>query len=286
MTDELGKRWTSDPVASERLAMMPALFDSVLCLACLFSAGAGRCLPAGYLYHCTPAADGSVRLEAEPYRPQAGDLVIFTYRNVFWRILYTFVGSGPPYHAGIVVEEPNARLSNLEAAATTHYRVYLLPVHERFPAYEGRIWVRRLKVPLTPEETQRLMDFATDQTDKGFAFGRLFLGGTLFRPRGAVGAWLFGETCLDRDRWFCSELVVAACVAAGLLDGEEVPANGVYPRDLFLDQAFNFSVLWGPPLLWTPQPHGGATTEKLIEKEHLETEEREVLGGKEKGKDG
>ncbi|MBL8795542.1 MAG: hypothetical protein JNM56_16675, partial [Planctomycetia bacterium] len=187
----------------------------------------------------------------QPYYPREGDLVIFTYRNPLWRICYALAGTGPPYHTGIVVRIPTGELATLEAAPNTSYTVYVLPLPDRFPAYKGSIWVRRLKKPLTPTETEQLNIFAAEQTGKGFAFGRLLVNLGPFRPRGELRSQWFGKTTLDRDRWFCSELVVAAAVAASRMDPHTVPANGIYPRDLLLDETVDFSGTWDKPLLWT-----------------------------------
>jgi hypothetical protein len=217
-----------------------------------------------------------VHWQTAPYQPAEGDIIIFTYRNPLYRLCYCLAGSGPPYHAGIVVRMPTGELATLEAGATSKYRVYLLPLPERLPAYEGRMWVRRLKTPLTAEESAALTHWAAAQTDKRFAFCRLALNSTFRRPRGSLGTRLFGETCLDRGRWFCSELVVAACAVARRVDPAAVAANGIYPRDLFLDTAYDFSIAWGAPLLWSARPASG-TAETVIESQALEVEEQEVL---------
>jgi hypothetical protein len=231
--------------------------------------------PAGCLCH----AGRSGEVQTEPYFPREGDILIFTYCNGFSRLLYELAGTGPPYHAGIVVRLPDGRLATLEAGPTDNWRVYLLTLPTRLPAYQGRIWVRRIKTPLNPEESARLTDFATNQTDKGFAFGRLLLGVTLMRPRGELGVELFGQTSLDRDEWFCSELVVAASVAAGRMDKQKIPANGVYPRDLFLDEPISFNSTWELPLLWAEHAVTGSVR-SIMEQQSLEDEEKEVLAGK------
>ncbi len=235
--------------------------------------------PVGQLCRAVTARNGTVEVRTEAYIPHEGDILIFTYNHVLWRMLYELAGSGPPFHAGVIVRLPDGRLATLEAGPTDNWRVYLMTLPTRFPAYEGRIWVRQLKQPLTAEESARLTEFATNQTEKSFAFGRVLLGATFFRPRGEWGRELFGTTSLDRDAWFCSELVVAAAVAAGRIERDSIPANGIYPRDLFLDQPVDFSPTWDAPLLWTAQPIR-ETVQQLIEGQSLEDEERDVLQGK------
>src|SRR5207253_1783217 len=108
---------------------------------------------------------------------------------------------------------------------------------------------------------------------------RLFWTAALFRPRGKWGRELFGETALDREDWFCSELVMAACIAMGRVDPEKTPANSVYPRDLFLDVPTDFSATWEAPLLWSGRPVCG-TMRSLIDAQLLEEEEQDVFQNK------
>src|SRR5262249_58158506 len=93
--------------------------------------------------------------------------------------------------------------------------------HLREYAEEGRVWIRRRKVPLTPEQSQQLTDFATRQDGKWFALPRLGVQLTPFRSRGPVRTYFMGKPQGgDRKSYFCSELVCEACVAAGLLDAK------------------------------------------------------------------
>jgi hypothetical protein len=254
--------------------MLP-IIGSILWLAGLICTATPAQPQAGFVYYKMFASDGIVCLETRPYTPHEGDIVIFTYNNSVWRIFYNLADSGPPYHTGIVIREPSGRLSSLEVASTDDWKVYILPLAERLPAYEGRVWIRRLKTPLTATESAQLTDFATDQTEKDYAFGRVLLSATL-RPCGALGRRLLGETSLQRDDWFCSELVVAACVAAGKLDPKEVAAHGIYPRDLFTDKPFDLSATWERPMLWSARA-ASATMQELIEKYEVGKEEQEVL---------
>ena len=64
---------------------------------------------------------------------------------------------------------------------------------------------------------------------------------------------------LDRDSYFCSELVVEALVYAGLMDGRTARPSAAYPRDLFMDASPNpylnkhlkLAPAWDPPARWT-----------------------------------
>lgn len=235
---------------------MSCAFAVILCAVGLALGPPDGRFQAGHLCRRLAGSDGAVRIGAQVYCPQEGDLIVFTYRNPLYRLAYNVAGTGPPYHCGIVVRMPNGELATLEAASGYDYVVYLLPLPHRLPAYKGSIWVRRVKQPLTADESTRLTDFAIAQTGKGFAFGRLFLAtATPFRPRGPWRYRLFGETCLNRERWFCSELTIAAAVTAGRADPATVRANGIYPRDILLDAPVDLSGSWEKPLLWTTDGH-------------------------------
>jgi hypothetical protein len=66
-------------------------------------------------------------------------------------------------------------------------------------------------------------------------------------------AQYFGRTVLDRERWICSELVVAAAATAGVWTPETFPANLMYPRDLCYDERFDLSPYYDAPGLWYPR---------------------------------
>jgi len=229
------------------LGMNPAL-SLLLALAAVLPTGAPA---AGHLIDVVPHADGTLRLRATPYQPREGDIVIFSYKDSLREVMYALAGTGAYYHSGLVVRLPSGELATLEAGAVDGYDVFLLTLPTRLPAYQGNIWVRRLRAPLSAAESTLLTDFAVRQTGKGFAFHRVLQAATPFRPRGWLGVKLWGKTDLERSSWFCSELVVAALVAAGRLDGDEVAANGIYPEDLFTDEVIDLHAGWELPLLWS-----------------------------------
>jgi hypothetical protein len=129
------------------------------------------------------------------------------------------------------------------------------------------VWIRKRRVPLTPEQCERLAAFAMAQEGKRFALVRL--GGQLtpLRSRGPLRTFVMGKPRGNRSNYFCSELVTEACVAAGLLDPRRTRPSATYPHDLFYDHSFNlFNALflrigrcWEPPARWTscPVPEAG-----------------------------
>jgi hypothetical protein len=66
----------------------------------------------------------------------------------------------------------------------------------------------------------------------------------------------------ERRSYFCSELVVEACIAAGLTDPATARPAATYPRDLFFDRSPNpyldehppLGDGWEPPARWTEHP--------------------------------
>jgi hypothetical protein len=207
-----------------------------------------------FLWTALPGHTGAERFCQEVYEPHEGDLLFFTDRSPFWRLAYLLAYSGPPYHVGIVVRLPDGRLATLEAGPYDSRFVYLIDLLPRLRTHNGIVWVRRLREPLTPEQSARLTDFACEQAGKRFALLRIALAVTPLRSHGPVRSRLFGSACIDRRKWFCSELVLAAAATIGLIDPHVIPPNTVYPRDMFRDQPHNLSDRWEKPLLWTCGP--------------------------------
>jgi hypothetical protein len=121
------------------------------------------------------------------------------------------------------------------------------------------VWIRRRSVLLTPEQRARLTAFAEAQDGKRFAWVRLVGQLTPFRARGPVRTNFLGRPHGERSSYFCSELVLEACLVAGILDGDTVRPAATYPCDLFLDCSRNpyidrtlkLQCWWDPPARWT-----------------------------------
>jgi hypothetical protein len=89
---------------------------------------------------------------------------------------------------------------------------------------------------------------------------------TPFRARGPIRTAFVGTPHgLDREAYYCSELVCEACVYTGLMDARTTRPSATYPRDLFMDHSLNpwlnkhlkLAPAWDPPARWTswtPQP--------------------------------
>jgi hypothetical protein len=81
---------------------------------------------------------------------------------------------------------------------------------------------------------------------------------TPFRSRGPLRTFFVGGPHGARCNFFCSELVMESCVAAGLVDPARSRPAATYPRDLFLDHSRNLFLnrhldllpCWLPPARW------------------------------------
>ncbi len=211
-------------------------------------------LDAGWLhFYPTFRPKRSCPTHVEPYVPQAGDIVLFDDTGIVWKLLDAIACTLPPDHAGLVVAMPDGRLTVLESGPDAHPRVHLLDLAARLHSFKGRIYIRRLSCPLTPEQSARMTEFALAQEGKRYALGRILRQITPFRARGPLRSKWFGKTDYNRQRWICSELVAAALAYAGLVDPRLMPANIVYPRD-FLDNRYHDLHRWDAAAIWSGSP--------------------------------
>jgi hypothetical protein len=218
-------------------------------------------------YLCQPAycLDDILRGPCESYLPQPGDIVLCTDNKCFWQITFNLALTGHPHHSAIVVALPNGRLGVLEAGPhdTFHIEINDWLSHLRGYEEEGPVWVRRRRTPLSAEQSARLTEFALTEVGKRFALIRLGVQLTPFRSRGPLRTYFMGGPHgPNRCSYFCSELVLEACVAAGLVNPAVVRPAATYPRDIFFDdscnlylhQTFDLSPCWCPPARWTSAP--------------------------------
>jgi hypothetical protein len=208
----------------------------------------------GYLVVPQADARGNTLLRVVPYQPQPGDILL--YHLAKYETLFQLAGSGGPMHAAIVFARPDGTPASLELTGPEFWlaKVRHLDIGPRLHGYPGAIMARRPRVPLTPAQSAALTRFALAQEGKDFALGRLALQATPFRCRAGLRQYLFGHTYLDRSRWICSEIVIAAAANAGMIDPKAYPANAMYPRDLAYDETYNLSAAFQAPVLWVPSP--------------------------------
>ncbi len=194
------------------------------------------------------------RVQNIPYNPQPGDLAICDDFNKFRHFVYKIAGTAAPTHICMVIANTDGKPALLELTGPRLItsKVVIMDVEDRFNGYPGDVMVRRLREPLTAEQSRELTDFAYSQAGKGFALGRVILQGTPVNARSGLRRTLFGKTHYDRTRWFCSEMVVAACCKAQIFDPQRMLANATYPRDLAFDETIDLSSIYHPAVMWSP----------------------------------
>ena len=221
--------------------------------------------PGSYLWQSTYEIDYDLRGPTRPYSPQPGDIVLSTDTSKFWKVMHNLAGTGHPTHSMIVFAFPDGRMGILEGGPHDTMKCRALEALPHMYSYEmeGRIWVRRRAVPLTPEQSARLTEFALATDGRDFAIGRLAEQLTPFRARGPLKTAFVGKpNGLERSSFYCSELVTEACVYAGLLSAETTRPSATYPRDLYRDRSINpyinkhlkLAPCWDIPARWTSYP--------------------------------
>jgi len=217
----------------------------------------------GYLYQPAFSMDYLLREPAEKYYPQPGDIFVCTDKGFLAKLGHWAARAWGPHHSGIVVADNNGRLVLLEGGPhnTLHTRMSDLFFELASYAEHDRVWIRRRKVALTQEQSACLTAFAYSKDGAGFALIRMLGQLTPFRSRGPWRTVYRGGPHVDRSRFYCSELVTEACVAAGLVDAATARPSASFPRDLFFGRSHNRFIdehldlsEWQPPARWTSCP--------------------------------
>ena len=235
---------------------MTAALNTLLIASCLICGQPPQSPIPTYIHQLVKGPDSVYRPSVATYTPQPGDLVFYDDYNVKWGILYKYVGSGPPFHSGIFFRRPDGTMALVESGPDDSHNVYVLDavprLHQFQNQFRGDIWIRKVRKPLSKQASDRLTTFALAQEGKKYALGRLLLQGTCFRCRGHFREKWFGCTDLNKKRWLCSELVVAAGTVAGLFDPKICPANAIYPRDIIDNHKYPIGHIWQDAALWRP----------------------------------
>jgi hypothetical protein len=211
----------------------------LLCSALIPSDGPIESARFGYVNQPAYSLDKCLRMPLNPYRPQAGDIILYSDANIVWATLYAIGGTGAPGHSGLVVRLSSGELGVLEAGYNDKPWVRLVPLDQRLKEYRGHCWVRQRKTPVSAEQSASLTEFA--ETVNGHRYGVFRLLGQLtpLRCRGPLRTAFLGKPKGVRNTYICSEAVLEALVAAGLLDAETTRPSATFPRDLFFDSSIN-----------------------------------------------
>jgi hypothetical protein len=239
----------------------------LLCMSVIFSSCAlihasepGEKAIGSYLFEPSYQLDNVIRGKATAYLPQPGDVMLATDKNLFWKITHDMALAFEPHNSAIIVAQRDGSLGILEAGPNDTLRIRILDMlpHLQEYANKGPVWIRKRKTPLTPEQSAALTDFAERQNGKRFALGRLGVQLTPFRDRGPFRTEFMGKPHGDRNSYYCSELVLEACVAACLVNPVTTRPSASYPHDLFFDHSHNRYINkhlplvheWEPPARW------------------------------------
>jgi hypothetical protein len=180
-----------------------------------------------------------------PYVPQPGDLVLFHHHSYAVNALYYLGFCGGTTHSGIVVAHPRGGVVMLEAPFLEP--VTFVDLASRVAAYKGRVEIRRRKIPLTEQQSARLTAFACAQLGKPFHLPGMLLP-TVTWPLDLFQDHCVSDKELNPPNWICSELVIAATIAAGLVTPCGVKPACVCADDLRTDRILDLSCGWWPPL--------------------------------------
>jgi hypothetical protein len=237
--------------------------ECVLAVIALLFQGSSGDVPS-YLYQPCYRLDNVLRGPAEPYVPQPGDILLATDNNLFWKITHDLALAFEPHNSAIFFARPDGSLALLEAGPNDTLYIRSLDALPHMVEYanKGPVWVRKRRLPLTPEQSCRLTEFAERQEGKWFALPRLGVQLTPFRARGPLRTYVLGKSNPNRISYYCSELVTEALVAGGMLDRAIARPGATYPHDLFFDHSWNLYIqrhyrlgdCWFPPARWTYCP--------------------------------
>jgi hypothetical protein len=235
-------------------------------------------IPVGWLHEPAYCLDYELRPPARPYVPQPGDILLATDERMFARVAHLVVHSGAPHHSGIVFALPDGRPALLEGGPDNSWYIRLLDLTHQLEFYSSRkrVWIRPRALPLTPEQSGRLTAFALAAADRQFAEAWMVLqGNPVTRAKGPVRTRLAGRPVAAdfdpsdpeagmRKRYYCSELVTEACVAACLLPPDTTRPSSMYPRELFFGTSRVAYIrdhldmtAWLPPRRWAACPGAG-----------------------------
>lgn len=190
------------------------------------------------------------REDGKGYVPQVGDLIFFRKDWLPTNVLYYVPLFGGPTHVGLIVSKPDGTLALLETP-TIGSEVEFCDIFDRLQCYKGRMWVRRRCKPVTKEQSEWLTAFACAQHGKPYDFCGL-LAWPICPPVRLLPLGSLSEKDLNPRRWFCSSLVCAACVSAGLLDAEVVLPHSTFPADLMNDLWLDLSPSWEKAIRLSP----------------------------------
>jgi hypothetical protein len=231
-------------------------------------------MPNGVLFQPSFEVDHELRQPPKLYTPKVGDIYLASEGGWFIRFGHRMAQTGAPNHSGIVFQKPDGTLALLEGGpgGKPYIGVVDLIPQVTWYATHLRVWVRERETPLTPEQSYRLTAFALAADQRRFAVFRMINQAGPFRTKSWWRTPLSHHPYAAdfdpenpepsmRKKYFCSELVTEALVAAGVWDAETSRPTSIYPRELYmgtsripyLKKHFHMCE-WAPPARWEPYP--------------------------------
>ena len=121
----------------------------LLCYALAPSEGPIESARFGYVNQPAYSLDKCPRLPLKPYRPQPGDIILYSDANIIWATLYALGGTGAPGHSGLVIRQCDGEFGVLEAGYNDKPWVRVVPHFRRasLKQYAGYCWIRQRKTP-------------------------------------------------------------------------------------------------------------------------------------------
>jgi hypothetical protein len=184
------------------------------------------------------------------YEPQEGDLIFPTRDTLLYTLIYPIARSFHPFHSGVVVRRVTGELALLENGGAGWRVGTLQPLpsrlHHEYEEGKARIWIRKIRAPLTPEQSRALTTFAEGHLGHSFVN---FCGLARLALPGRVGP----RTYPDQKSWFCSEVVAQALISSGILSPNRVLPQSVTPYELMRDRrGVDLSDKWTGPYVYSP----------------------------------
>lgn len=210
-------------------------------------------LAALILLACISIAHGQ---SARYWDPKEGDIVLFRGPGTAQQIMNTITTGAPVTHSALVVRDRSGDLQLLHALGNDNavasksnpgekFGVVMEPLidalYKERDHYQQTLYIRPARRALTPQESNVLRGFVYRQIGKPFSEIKMTQA-PLMPP------FRFVPRITEPKSYFCSELVSATCIAAGLMNARVNP-SGITPTDLFFDHRANFSALWETPSL-------------------------------------
>lgn len=116
--------------------------------------------------------DDLIRGPMESYVPQPGDIFLATDESFWLRLGHAAVGGAGVHHSGLIFARPDGSLGLIEAGPFNELVTRVLDPYQHMYnhfAADTRVWVRRRRIPLSPEQSARLTAFACRHEGKPFA---------------------------------------------------------------------------------------------------------------------